>query len=51
MFHTHDVARKEAGLFIVGPDYTGAGTNIERGAAIEVDRQDERSPIEVKRAG
>lgn len=46
-FHAHDVARMEAGLIIVGPDYTGAGTDLERGAAIEVDRQDERSPYEM----
>ena len=46
-FHAHDVARMEAGLLIVGPDYTGAGTDIERGAAIEVDRQDQRSPYEM----
>jgi len=47
-FHAHDVARMEAGLIIVGPDYTGAGTDLERGAAIEVDRQDERSPYEMR---
>ncbi len=47
-FHAHDVARMEAGLIIVGPDYTGAGTDAERGAAIEVDRQDERSPYETR---
>ena len=45
-FHAHDVARMEAGLIIVGPDYTGAGSDAERGAAIEVDSQDERSPFE-----
>ena len=47
-FHAHDVARMEAGLLIVGPDYTGAGTDLERGAAIEVERQDERSPYEMR---
>ncbi len=47
-FHAHDVARMEAGLVIVGPDYTGAGTDLERGAAIEVERQDERSPYEMR---
>ena len=47
-FHAHDVARMEAGLLIVGPDYTGAGTDTERGAAIEVERQDERSPYEMR---
>ncbi len=47
-FHAHDVARMEAGLIIVGPDYTGAGTDMDRGAAIEVDRQDERSPYEMR---
>ena len=46
-FPAHDVARMEAGLIIVGPDYTGAGTDLERGAAIEVERQDERSPYEM----
>ena len=46
-FHAHDVARMEAGLLIVGPDYTGAGTDLDRGAAIEVDRQDQRSPYEM----
>lgn len=25
----------EAGLLVVGPDYTGAGTDLERGAAID----------------
>ena len=47
-FPAHDVARMEAGLIIVGPDYTGAGTDTERGAAIEVERQDERSPYEMR---
>ncbi len=47
-FPAHDVARMEAGLIIVGPDYTGAGTDLERGAAIEVERQDERSPYEMR---
>ena len=47
-FPAHDVARMEAGLIIVGPDYTGAGTDIDRGAAIEVDRQDQRSPYEMR---
>ena len=47
-FHSHDVARMEAGLLIVGPDYTGAGTDSQRGAAIEVERQDERSPYEMR---
>ena len=46
-FPAQDVARMEAGLVIVGPDYTGAGTDLERGAAIEVDRQDEKSPYEM----
>ena len=50
-FHAHDVARMEAGLIIVGPDYTGAGTDMDRGAAIEVDRQDERSPYEMGLGG
>ena len=44
-FHAHDVARMEAGLVIVGPDYTGAGIDSDRGAAIEVDRRDQRSPL------
>ena len=45
-FYSHDVARMEAGLIIPGPDYTGAGTDNDRGAASPVLQMDIRSPFE-----
>jgi aminomethyltransferase len=46
-FYAHDVARIEAGLIIVGPDYTGAGPDESRGAAIPVTEEFEASPFEL----
>jgi aminomethyltransferase len=46
-FNAHDIARVEAGLLIVGPDYTGAGIDSERGAAIAVDTSHHASPFEL----
>ncbi len=46
-FHGHDIARVEAGLIIPGPDYTGGAPDEERGAAIEVEDENQNSPFEL----
>ncbi len=46
-YHALDVARIEAGLVIVGPDYTGAGSDA-LAANIEVDEENQASPYELR---